>query len=290
MPGTPETAFDEGDGATSSVDLRHHIISKIGIHAPAEDDPCGPGMHIHVTPVLLEPDGHLDFGALGVFLDIASSQAVGFGPFVHSDISINRIARPQSDVVYAEAVALRTGRRSSIVHVSARDSSGMVIADSTQQVVHQSLPPGAHADHHADPDANRMRFQSALDGVCRLPGRLHDAVGIERIDGPEGASSWSMPGSPLSLNGFGGLHGGIAFDLVTEAASGGIEAVVGARAESHSALLRFLAPATSGPFRAVPTVLPQDGDAVFVRVAVHDDGQHGKLCIVGEVHATLTVA
>ena len=51
-------------------------------------------------------------------------------------------------------------------------------------------------------------------------------------------------------------------------------------------LLRSLAPATAGPFRAVPTVLPQDGGAVFVRVAVHDDGQDGKLCIVGEVHAT----
>jgi acyl-coenzyme A thioesterase PaaI-like protein len=289
MSANPDTASGEDGGAAHSFELSDHVVANIGIHLATADDSCAPGMHVHVVPLLLEPDGHLDFGALGVLLDTASSQAVGFGPFVHSDISINRIARPQSDVVYAEAVALRTGKRSSIVHVSARDSLGTVIADSTQQIVLKWPLPGAHYDH-SDPDANRERFHAALDGVCRLPGRLHDAVGIERVVGPDGAANWSMPSSPLSRNGFGGLHGGVAFDLVTEAASGGIEVVVGVPAESQSALLRFLWPATVGPFRAVPTVLPQDGDAVFVRVAVHDDGQDGKLCIVGEVHATLALA
>ena len=286
MTPMPPTDSNTGD-RPSSFDFSDHVMTKIGVHAPTADDPCGPGMHLHVSPVLLESDGHLDFGVLGVFLDIASSQAVGSRAFVHADISINRIARPQSDLVYAVATALRVGRRSSIIHVSARDSLGTVIADSTQQIVGGKLPPHAHANHPADSEVQRKRFRSALDGVCRLPGRLHDTVGIQPVEGPDGQINWSMPSSPLSRNGFGGLHGGIAFDLVTEAAAGGIECTLGMPAESHSALLRYLAPATVGPFRAAPTVMRQDGNAAFVRVGVHDDGQDGKLCIVGEVHATM---
>jgi uncharacterized protein (TIGR00369 family) len=263
-----------------------HVIARIGVHAPGDGDPCGPGMHLHVTPVLLEPDGHLDFGVLGVFLDIASSQAVRFGPFVHGDISINRIARPQGDVVRAEATALRVGRRSAIVHVAALDSAGTVVADSTQQIVATPVPEHVDTDHHpADSEERAERFRTMLDGVCRLPGRLHDVVGIERVEGADGSPNWTMPSTSLTRNGFGGLHGGIAFDLVTHAAAESAAAATGSPAEAHGALLRYMRPAVGGPFRAVPTVLPQDGDAVFVRVAVHDDGQDGKLCIVGEVHA-----
>ena len=76
MPSMPARAPDHGDGPPS-FELSDHVIGKIGVHAPSRDDPCGPGMHLHVTPVLLEPDGHLDFGVLGVFLDIAPG---GFAP------------------------------------------------------------------------------------------------------------------------------------------------------------------------------------------------------------------
>lgn len=270
-----------------AMELSDHIIAKIGIHAPEETDPCAPGMHLHIDPVLLEPDGHLDFGALGVFLDMASSQAVGFGPFVHGDISINRIARPQGDLLYGDATALRVGKRSSIVHVAARDATGTVVADSTQQIVSTPMPAGTDTDHHpADSEQRAAYFRSLLDGACHLPGRLHDVVGIERAPSDD-QPSWTMPSTPLTRNGFGGLHGGIAFDLVTHAAADGTEEVVKRPAEAHSALLRYMAPAIAGPFRAVPTVMPQEDDAVFVRVAVHDDGQDGKLCIVGEVHVTV---
>jgi acyl-coenzyme A thioesterase PaaI-like protein len=286
----PHPAADADDAAaTPSFEFRDHVIAKIGVHAPAPNDPCGPSMHLHADPVLLEPDGHLDFGALGVFLDLASSQAVGFGPFVHADISINRIARPTGELLYADATALRVGKRSSIVQVTARDSSGAIVADSTQQIVATPLPTGA--DHDLDPadaEARNERFRSVLDGVCRLPGRLHDVVGIARIDGADGAA-WTMPNTPLTRNGFGGLHGGIAFDLVTHAAADAARDVVDADVEPHGALLRYLAPAVAGPFRAVPTVLPQSGGVVFVRVAIHDDGQDGKLCIVAEVHAAATI-
>lgn len=247
-------------------------------------------MHLHVTPVLLEPDGHLDFGALGVLVDIASSQAVDFGSFVHADISVNRIARPVGDVLYADATALRVGKRTSIVHVSVRDRNGSIVADSTQQIVAMALPEGTHADHHehhrATAEERDAVFRAALDGVCRLPGRLHDVVGIVRDD-PGDPSSWSMPSTSLTQNGFGGLHGGIAFDLVTHAAAAAAEERLGGVAVPHGALLRYLAPAVGGPFRAVPTVLRQDGDAAFVRVAVHDEGRDAALCIVGEVHVTI---
>lgn len=271
----------------AAFDLGGHVVGRIGVHATDETDPCGPGMHLHLDPVLVEPDGHVDFGALGVFVDVASSQAVGFGPFVHADISLNRVGRPRTDLLHADVSALRIGKRSSIVHLAVRDSAGTAIADSTQQIVAVSEPSGPHTDHHpASSDERRQRFRAALDGVCRLPGRLHEVVGIGRAEDVDGSPSWSMPSTPLTRNGFGGLHGGIAFDLVTHAAAEAGGDVLGRGVEPHGALLRYLAPATGGPFRAVATVLPQDGDALFVRVAVSDDGQDGKLCIVGEVHAT----
>jgi uncharacterized protein (TIGR00369 family) len=123
---------------------------------------------------------------------------------------------------------------------------------------------------------------SGFDGQCRLDGRLHDIIGIERVETSDGVS-WTMPLGPASRNGFGGLHGGVAFDLVTEAAVGSADDA-GVRAQPAGALLRYLAPATGGPFRAVASAMPQGAGAAFVRVEVYDDGQDAKLCIVGEVH------
>jgi acyl-coenzyme A thioesterase PaaI-like protein len=95
-----------------------------------------------------------------------------------------------------------------------------------------------------------------------------------------------MPSGEASQNGFGGLHGGVAFDLVTDAAVGGATQQAGVPARANGALLRYLAPAIVGPFRAVPTVMVEEDGAAFVRVQVYDDGQDAKLCILGEVHTT----
>ena len=48
-----------------------HVLGQIGLHWPEPGDPCGEGLHLHISPLLLEPDGHIDFGVLGVFLDMA---------------------------------------------------------------------------------------------------------------------------------------------------------------------------------------------------------------------------
>lgn len=93
-----------------------------------------------------------------------------------------------------------------------------------------------------------------------------------------------MPLGPISRNGFGGLHGGVAFSLVAEAASLAAGSLVGP-VEVKSALLRYLVPADVGPIRATSTVMPQDDGSVHVRVAVRDLGRDGELCILGEVHA-----
>ena len=78
----------------------------------------------------------------------------------------------------------------------------------------------------------------------------------------------------------------MAFDLVTDAAVGGASKQIGPM-RANGALLRYLAPATVGPFRAVPVVMVEGDGAAFVRVEVYDDGQEAKLCIVGEVQTTL---
>ena len=264
--------------------MSDHVLVKIGLHAGVAHDPCGEGLHLHLSPLLLEPDGHLDFGVLGVYLDLASSLAGEMVPFVHSDISINRIARPAGEVIHVAARSLRAGRRTGVVHVEAHDETGRCIADSTQPIVFMAPSTDGVFDVH-DPAERRRKFFAPFDGVCKLSGRLHDIIGIQRVRRPDG-DHWTMPNTPASRNGWGGLHGGVAFDLVTEAASG----AAGSRppAAAKSAFLRYLAPAITGPFRAVPTVLDQGDGAVFVCVDVHDDGNEGCLCIVGEVHLART--
>jgi acyl-coenzyme A thioesterase PaaI-like protein len=143
--------------------------------------------------------------------------------------------------------------------------------------------PAAEQPTSEHADAVREQFFSRFDGRCTLPGRLHDIIGLAEDVGPNGEQCWTMPIGPTSRNGYGGLHGGVAFDLVTEAAAGSATAAVGA-VEAKSALLRYLAPANIGPFRALPTVLPQEDGSVFVRVEVRDLGADSKLCILGEVH------
>ena len=115
---------------------------------------------------------------------------------------------------------------------------------------------------------------------------MHDIIGLSEGTADDGSPFWTMPSGQASQNGFGGLHGGVAFDLVTDAAVGGATRAAGAPARANGALLRYLAPATVGPFRAVPTVMVEEDGAAFVRVQVYDDGQDDKLCILGEVHTS----
>ena len=258
--------------------MADHVINKIGLHAPDAEGPCGDRLHLHLSPMVLEDDGHVDFGVLGVFCDMASSQAVDLGPFVHADISINRINRPAGERLYATAAALRGGKRTTIVHLEIDDDAGVRVAESTQQIVTMKPSPEmAAAMHDGDREAWRRRFMSAFDGECRLDGRLHDIIGIERGD-----TTCRMELSSASRNGFGGLHGGVAFDLVTETAV----AAAGHGSQPVGALLRYLAPAIAGPFRAVPSPHPRDDGSTFVMVEVFDEGQDDRRCIVAEVHLT----
>ena len=264
--------------------MDEHVIGQIGIHAVEPPDPCGTGMHLHLSPAVMEDDGHVDFGVLGVFLDMASSQAGEMRPFVHTDISVHRIARPAGTKLLVAAVAAREGKSSSVVHIDVHDDLGTRVAYSCQSIRYMGPPRAEHAD--GTRDELRRRFLERFDGNCTLPGRLHDIVGLERDDAA-GSPVWRMPLGPSSRNGFGGLHGGVAFSLVGEAAAGGATAAVGP-AKTTSALLRYLAPGQVGPFRAEPTVMPQvDGDA-FVRVEVFDEGADDRLIILGEVHVVVT--
>ncbi len=263
-----------------------HVLGQIGLHWPEAGDPCGEGLHLHISPLLLEPDGHLDFGVLGVFLDMAGSQAGPMRPFVHADISIQRIARPRGEKLFIDARTLRAGKRTSIVQVEAFDEFGTRVADSTQQVSYRPIPEAEDGAASARSAEMRRQFRASFDGVCKLDGRLHDIIGLTEGAADDGSPFWTMPSGQASQNGFGGLHGGVAFDLVTDAAVGAASRQIGP-VRAYGALLRYLAPATVGPFRAVPIVMVEGDGATFVRVEVYDDGQDAKLCILGEVHTAL---
>ena len=260
-----------------------HVLGQIGIHAVEEGDPCGPGMHLHLAPQLLEDDGHVDFGVLGVFLDMACSQAGLNGRFLHADISVHRIDRPRGEKLFVDARIARRGGRSAVVHIDVHDDLGVRVAYSCQQIRLSGSAPEGEPEIAA---AMRRAFLGRFNGVCTLQGRLHDRLELRSAVGDDGGPVWTMPLTPSSRNGFGGLHGGVAFALVGDAAAGAAAQEFGS-AKTTSALLRYLAPGLVGPFRAVPLVMPQaDGDA-FVRVEVFDEGADDLLIILGEVHVVL---
>lgn len=263
-----------------------HVLGQIGIHAVEENDPCGPGMHLHLAPQLLEDDGHVDFGVLGVFLDMACSQAGLNGRFLHADISVHRIDRPQGEKLFVDARIARRGGRSAVVHIDVHDDLGVRVAYSCQQIRLSGSAPEGQPQEQQIAAAMRRAFLGRFNGVCTLQGRLHDRLELRAAVGDDGGPVWTMPLTPSSRNGFGGLHGGVAFALVGDAAAGAAAQEFGS-AKTTSALLRYLAPGLVGPFRAVPLVMPQaDGDA-FVRVEVFDEGADDLLIILGEVHVVL---
>jgi acyl-coenzyme A thioesterase PaaI-like protein len=261
-----------------------HVLGRLGIHATEADDPCGPGMHLHLAPQLLDDDGHVDFGVLGVFLDMACSQAGLEGGFLHADISVHRIGKPAGEKLFVDARVARRGGRSAVVHIDVHDDRGVRVAYSCQQIRIASPRPAATGPAATPEQMTAMRrsFLERFNGECTLTGRLHDSLDLRPVDG-----AWTMPLTPASRNGFGGLHGGVAFSLVGDAAAGGAAAAGFPGARVTSALLRYLAPGLVGPFRAVPFVMPQaDGDA-FVRVEVFDEGADDLLIVLGEVHVVL---
>jgi acyl-coenzyme A thioesterase PaaI-like protein len=190
--------------------------------------------------------------------------------------------------LFVDARVARRGGRSAVVHIDVHDDTGVRVAYSCQQIRISTPRPPAPQDADLTPEqlqAMRRSWMDRFNGECTLPGRLHDSLDLRAVDGDLGPV-WTMPLTPSSRNGFGGLHGGVAFSLVGDAAAGAAAAQFGT-AKTTSALLRYLAPGLVGPFRAVPEVMPQaDGDA-FVRVEVFDEGADDLLIILGEVHVVL---
>ncbi len=263
-----------------------HVLGQLGIHASDVGDPCGSGMHLHLAPPLLDDDGHVDFGVLGVFLDMACSQAGVHGRFLHADISVHRIDRPRGAKLLVDARVARRGGRSAVVHIDVHDDLGVRVAYSCQQI---RISPGPGGETDVPPEmveAMRKAWMSRFNGECTLPGRLHDSLDLRVVEGPDREPAWTMPLTPGSRNGFGGLHGGVAFSLVGDAAAGAAARQFGS-AKTTSALLRYLAPGLVGPFRAVPEVMPQADGGAFVRVEVFDEGADDLLIILGEVHVVI---
>ncbi len=259
-----------------------HLLSRIGL-AIVEDGP-GRALTMDPAPVLLDGAGHLSFGALGMLFDLASSTAHGpsqMRPFVHADITINRL-RPPIGAVYATARLAREGKRTGVVEIDLRDRTGALVATSTQEVVYRDPPPGSGIGLGPE-DVQRMRkmFQERFDGTCRLDRPLEETLGIEEIDG-----GWQIPPGLDRTNGFGGMHGGTAITVVDVAASQSVAQRWGRPARTLSAAVRYLSPARVGPFVARPEILVDDDAVAVVRVPVLDSGQDDRLVILADVHVT----
>ncbi|MDY7103991.1 MAG: hotdog domain-containing protein [Actinomycetota bacterium] len=281
-PGEPSRPDDASPAHDPPYDMAGHVLAKIGLRIAVEDGP--PRFDLHLEPVLLDGDGHLDFGVLGVYLDMASGQIASArtAPWVHADITAHRLAPPRGSVLSASSTALRLGRRTGVVELDVHDELGTHVARSTQELVFvgPERPP-------EDRGEMRARFYGMFDGRCSLDAPMGEVLGIERRD-EDGAAVWELGLSDASRNGFGGLHGGVAIALVEAAAVGAVVDAGGGggdvTATCRSASVRYLAPGMVGPFRAAPTIVARHGGTALVRVGVHDAGAEDRLTIVAEVH------
>ncbi len=261
-----------------------HVLGRLGLAFAMGQ--AGAAVELDPDPVLLDAQGHLSFGALGVLFDMASSTALDpdeFVPFVHADITVHRLRAPQGAMIATSHMA-RRGKRTAIVVADLHDATGALVASSTQEIAFRSPSP------RATPEMARMResFRSMFDGVCRLDRPLEQDLEIapveDALDGAPG--TWTMALGPDRTNGFGGLHGGVATTLIDVAASGAVAARRGTPVRTTSAAVRYLAPALAGPFRVTPEILHDDGHLAVVRAPVLDTA--GTTVILADVHVSST--
>ncbi len=276
-----ETDNDTETGRDREFDLARHVLGQLGLRAVQDDD----GEHhldLDLAPVHLDDEGHLDFGVLGVFLDMASSQPPemrGVGPWLHADMTIHRLRAPRGDRLRTAPRMARMGRRTGIVEIEVHDDTGVHVARSVQEV---AFPQGARTTPTHDDAGARERFRRVFDGQCRLDGPLPQVLEVGRGPDEDGRPGWSMPLSEIARNGFGALHGGSATTLVDAAAAGAVGEQTGHGARTLNAAVRYLAAGAKGPFRAEPQVVGFDGRVATVAVSVRDLGADGRLIILAD--------
>jgi len=254
-------------------DSTRHVLGQLGISFPRGDRRA---VSLPADPVLLDPDGHLSFGVLGVLLDMGSSGAFaeeGFLPWVHADITVHRL-QPPSGAVTTSARLLRRGKRTAVVDLDVHDATGALVGASTQQITFLGPAP----DPGPDAERRHAAWQRMFDGVCRLPVALPAHLGITA----DGAGRWTMAHGPDRTNGLAGLHCGVATTFVDVAAAEAVAAQRGRPARTVSAAVRYLRPALHGPFTIEPQVLHDDGRVAVVRTPVVD--VEGTLVITADVH------
>ena len=263
-------------------DMSGHVLGQLGLRVERRDDVDH--LDLDLDPLHLDAEGQLDFGVLGVFLDMASSQPPemrSVGPWVHADITIHRLDAPRGRVLQTTPRMARMGRRSGIVEIEVHDETGVHVARSVQEVVFLQDP--ADVEVHEDDGAARAAFLRMFLGACRLSGPLPEVLGVEAASEDADGPRWTMPLRAVASNGFGALHGGAATSLIDVAAAGGAShATGGAPARVKSAAIRYLAAGMRGPFVASPRVLAVDGTTATVVVEVHDAGADDRLIILAD--------
>jgi uncharacterized protein (TIGR00369 family) len=249
-------------------DMSDHVLGQLGLRLELLED--GHRLDLDLSPVHLLEDGSVDFGVLGVFLDLASSQPPEMrrvGPFLHADITVHQLRAPQGRTLHPTPRMARMGRRTGIVEIDVHDDTGVHVARSVQELV---FPQGvATADAHDDAGDAREEFLRRFQGECTLTGPLREVFGIRAEAGAQGRPAWSMPLTGVVQNGFGALYGGAAASLVDVAAAGVADDGDGPTRTLHAAM-RFLAPGTKGPFLAVPQVVGRHGTTATVAVEIRD--------------------
>lgn len=255
-------------------DVRQHVLGRIGLSFDQDRS----AVRLPDEPVLRDADGHVNFGVLGVLLDMGSSGAFAgeeFSPWVHADVTVHRLRAPQG-ALSTTARTLRRGKRTGVVELDVHDASGALVAASTQQIAFLGPP----AEPHPDMSARHGAFQSMFDGRCHLTQPLPEYLGIRH----DGDGTWAMDHGPDRTNGMSGLHGGVATTFVDVAAAGAVGRARGGTARTVSAAVRYLRPALHGPFSVTPEVLHDDGRVAVVRTPVLD--AEGTLVISADVHVT----
>ncbi|QGG93689.1 hotdog domain-containing protein [Actinomarinicola tropica] len=259
--------------------MSRHVLTRLGLQVVTGD-------HLRFDLLLddahLDADGHIDVGVLGTYIDMTSSQPREMQagrPFVHADISFHRLARPEGARLSADARALRLGKRTGVIEIEVHDDAGVHVARSVQGI---AFPSGAPTLRRSHADEVEDRFFTQFHGECTLDGPFRDVVGISGPHGDGPDAWWEIALSDVNVNGFGGLHGGVATALVDAAATGAVRVAGHEPAGALSLAVRYLAPSLAGPIRARGRVTGRVGDVAVVAVEVRDADEN--LTILSDVH------
>ena len=259
---------------------RGHVLRHLGLVLDFEGDTLVTTMP--VGPHVLDSNGHLLLGALGLLVDlpagVLSIQSIQPDWTVTFDVETHLVARPVvGEELRSVGEIIRKGRNNVITETRVTDASGDMLGQAL--VTFTRLP--RTADMTAVPPSgnrNEMIDPVPLEGRSKLA----DYLGF-RIDPAAGTVQFD-PGRRVG-NALGAIQGGVTISSMAAAAATVASRDLGGPAQATDIHVYYTGLGKVGPFEVRTEVLRALGGEALVRCAMVDVGYEERLLALGTVSA-----